>query len=186
MRLPVYSRDYREHWGAFFFPRPPSDGGCPARPGHLITYNSDVVQPLQIDLTSSPAHNWPKYWYFPGSMATVVQWPLWSPNHPPHVHISSCSAILGTDEWPDNERRATNGNKTKSIGGNSCLLLVCPFWSINDKFSYCRTPLGVDWELHRKGRKHAGCHFPVVCPLWNLTPPWRGWDHKGRGAKWHH
>lgn len=124
----------------FFFPQPPSEGGCPACPGHLITYNSDVVQPLQIDLTSSPAHNWPKYWYFPGSMATVVQWPLWSPKHPPHVHISSFSvrkqpAILGTDEWsPDNKLRATNGNKSKSIGGNSCLLLGRPFWSINDKY----------------------------------------------------
>lgn len=151
LRLPVYSRDYQEHWGAcvfffffFFFPQPPPDGGCPAHPGHLITYNSDVVQPLQIDLTSSPAHNWPKYWYFPGSMATVVQWPLWSPKHPPHVHVSSFSvrkqpAILETDEWsPDNERRATNGNKSKSIGGNSCLLLLLllarPFWSRNDKY----------------------------------------------------
>lgn len=144
LRLPVYSCDYQEHWGAcvffFFFLQPPSDGGCPARLGHLITYNSDVVQPLQINLTSSPAHNWPKYWYFPGSMATVVQWPLWSPKHLPHVHISSFSvrkqpAIPGTDEWsPDNEHHAANGNKSKSIGSNSCLLLVRPFWSINDKY----------------------------------------------------
>ncbi len=65
LRLPVHSQDYQEHWGACVF-LSPSDRGCPLHASHLITNNSDAVQPTQIRLTLSSCLNWPKYGYFPG------------------------------------------------------------------------------------------------------------------------
>lgn len=56
LRVPVYGSDCREQREVCVF-LSLSDRGCPVSASHLITHNSDAVQPLQISLASFTSLN---------------------------------------------------------------------------------------------------------------------------------